>query len=243
MTPTLCACVCECTHNGISFSSFLLYFPFSENSLCLSQSVLYMPQVVTDKTRLHFLSRACPLLLQPCLLLWQHLPTVKKMTFQKGLQTSCKHHLLFPLHPKHRWQKGSFLLHVEHHLPSKLPQWHKTRDNGVMLTSLMNRRITKFLYNQQAVDLSRMSTQMTKKDIAQSDWIIPEIVQWKMGRRCRRRQEQAPTLNHSPCFIFCTWSHTGQRHWLIPVWIKRATTTKTQNVSSFYRVSDESRLA
>ena len=142
MTSTLCACVCECTHNGISFSSFLLYFPFSENSLCLSQSVLYMPQVVTDKTRLHFHSRVCPLLLHRCLLLWRHLPTVTKMKFQKGLQTSCKLHLPFLLHPKHRWlrEKESFLLHVEHHLQSKLPQWHKTRDNGVTRTSLMNKQ-------------------------------------------------------------------------------------------------------
>ena len=123
-----------------------------------------------------------------------------KAEFQKGLQTSCKHHLLFPLHPKHRWQKGSFLLHVEHHLPSKLPQWQETRDNGVMQTSLMNRRITKFLHNQQAVDLSRMSTQMTKKNIAQSDWIIPEIVQWKMWRKCRREQEQPSTL--TSCISF-----------------------------------------
>ena len=50
-------------------------FPFSENSLsvslsiCLYVSVLYMPQIVIEKTCLHFLSSVCPLLLQPCLLL------------------------------------------------------------------------------------------------------------------------------------------------------------------------------
>ena len=217
MTPTLCVCVCVCmraclhacmhahtwactiAHHFVVFCcvfSSVRILPLFV-SLQLSQSLYNCIIHATNSyiTCFHFLSRVCHLLLWPCLLLWQHFPTVMKAKFQKGLQTSCKHHLLFPLHPKHRWQKGSFLLHVEHHLPSKLPQWHKTRDNGVMLTSLMNRRITKFLYNQQAVDLSRMSTQMTKKDIAQSDWIIPEIVQWKMWRKCRREQEQPSALS------------------------------------------------
>ena len=63
-------------------------------------------------------------------------------------------------------EKEGFLLHVEHHLRNKLPQRHKTRDNGVTRTSLINRRIAKFPRNQQTVDSSRISSRMTEKNIA-----------------------------------------------------------------------------
>ena len=125
-------------------------------------------------------------------------------------------HLPFLLHPNHCWprEKESFLLPVEHHLQNKLPHWHKTRDNGVRPTSLMNWRIAKFPWNEQTA-VPRCPVGWLKRTLrvqAQSDWFFSETVQWKLWRRC---QEQPWTLTIRVISLAepLSWSQTGHRHW------------------------------
>ena len=157
LAPTLCVHA----HWHIFWFSVALSLQW-EFSLCLSPSVCFIhaPSSYWQNSSPFFVH---PLLLQPCLLLWQHLPTVTKVKFQKGLKTSSKHNLPFLLHPKHCWPREEKKLPAIYGTP---PPKHAATVTQEIMESLINRKIAKFPWNQQTVDSSRMSSRMTEKNIA-----------------------------------------------------------------------------
>ena len=237
----LCVCVCVWMH-----AQWHIIFWFSvalslqwEFSLCFSPSVslcfIHAPSSHWQNPSPFFVH---PLLLQLCLLLWQHLPTVTKVS--EGSSDIFQTPSPVPSTPKALLTKRKRKLPPYVWNPTSKTRCHSdTRDNGVTGTSLINRRNAKFSLNQQTVDSSRMSSRMTEKNIACTGTTRLNCLGDCPVKAVKEMQKTArPTFDTSCNQLF--WTALLKSNWLWTLTdssLNKDNNNNNKNVSSFNSIS------